>query len=402
MRKILVVTLCMFGLAHAQDAKVGVTPDAAPAQQTTQPVVSTPSSEAGSGQGSTNAEAKTGYASSPYGYKDGFFIQTADGKFAMTISGWVQTLFTGQRIDSGTDTDVFNVRRARIQFRGYVFDPQFQYSLDYDISSNKLRNTYLQWVASQGFKIRSGYWKVPFDFEAAAISYQFQFIDRSIAYTQFGVPELRESGVGFNGKLLDKKLEYEVAVMNGEPMGNLNNHELRYAGRLVYNVAGQNGYEVSDLEASKEFGMALGAGAMYNDTPDPSTFAPGTTLSTSELKTTSLTGDASFKYRGFGAMGAFLFQNINPDIAAKHRDTGFVAQLGYFVIPNKLELAGRVAHIFTGNDKCEATFGTNYYIMGGNHVKLQLDYSALKTQNGIAAGDDRLDHRVRAQFQIRI
>ena len=101
-------------------------------------------------------------------------------------------------------------------------------------------------------------------------------------------------------------------------------------------------------------------------------------------------------------MGAFLFQNINPDIAAKHRDTGFVAQLGYFVIPNKLELAGRVAHIFTGNDKCEATFGTNYYIMGGNHVKLQLDYSALKTQNGIAAGDDRLDHRVRAQFQIRI
>jgi hypothetical protein len=43
----------------------------------------------------------------------------------------------------------------------------------------------------------------------------------------------------------------------------------------------------------------------------------------------------------------------------------------------------------------------NYYFDGHN-VKIQADYSALTTEDGISAGNDRFDNRVRLQVQVKL
>jgi hypothetical protein len=72
-------------------------------------------------------------------------------------------------------------------------------------------------------------------------------------------------------------------------------------------------------------------------------------------------------------------------------------------MPNELELAARLAMVFpdAGGDQGEYTGGLNYYFDGHN-VKIQADYSALTTEDGISAGNDRFDNRVRLQVQVKL
>ena len=197
---------------------------------------------------------------------------------------------------------------------------------------------------------------------------------------------------------MEKKFEYAVAALNGEGINTLNeNNELRYVGRLVYNAMGHHGYEFSDTKQSEEPNIAFGIAGMYNDTPNSD--------ATAENKVTSLTADASLKYLGLGAHGGFFYQKTNPDGAGGNdNDYGLLSQIGYFVMPKTLEVGARYARVFadSGSDQTEYTGGLNYYIHAGHRVKLQLDYSVLVGEDGISAGDDQVNHRVRAQLQVKI
>ncbi|HLG18591.1 MAG TPA: porin [Bdellovibrionota bacterium] len=335
------------------------------------------------------------------GYDKGFYIQSADGKFKLVTGGYIQGAFNGQIAESGSETDTFRIRRARLKWYGHLFSKNVQYQAEYDFSSSKNLSTYLQLVHSDPFKVRVGQWKVPFNLEGIASGSVQQFVDRSIAHSFFGVPDEREIGFGFNGTLMDKWLEYEVAAMNGEGINTLNqNNEFRYVGRLVANLKGHHGLEFCDTKNSDEPNVAFAVAGMYNDTLDPSTGTPPT----DEMKVTSITADLSAKFRGFGAHGAFYYMNTKPDAGGSTHDKGFLAQGGYFVMPEKLELGARIARVFVdgGGDTGEYTLGLNYYMFKAHHVKFQFDYSALTTEDGVAAGDDRLDHRVRAQLQVKI
>jgi len=336
------------------------------------------------------------------GYNKGFFIQSADEKFRMVVGGYIQGLFEGRVVENGNDTDTIRVRRARLKWSGHMFTKKAQYALEYDFSSSKLLDGFLQLTHSDPLKFRVGQYYVPFNLEGVTSSSNLQFVDRSILQAAFGIADEREPGTGFNGSLMDKKVEYDVGLFNGEGLNTTNsNNEFRYAGRVVYNVAGHHGTEFSDTKQSEEPNMAIAVGGMFNDTQD---IPSGATAPIGEKKVGSFTGDVAAKYRGLGFHTGFLYQHINPDTGASVDDKGWLAQIGYFVIPKHLEVAGRVAQLYAEStkDKGEYTFGLNYFIHSGHQMKFQFDYSALTEDNGVSATDNRLDHRVRAQLQFKI
>jgi phosphate-selective porin len=336
------------------------------------------------------------------GYDKGFYIMSPDKRFKMTMGGYIQGLFSAAFIDDAGDTDTFRVRRARLKWFGHLYSEDIQYQLEYDFTgsdpSGKLLSTYLQLVHSPAFKARVGQWKVPFNLEGMSSGSTLQFVDRSIAHAFFGIiPDERETGFGFNGELMDKKIEYELSAFNGEGINTLNeNNEFRYIGRFTYNLMGHHGLEFSDTKQSETPNVALAVAAFYNDTPD----AAGT----DEEKITSLATEVAAKYKGFGGYGAFYYKHTDPDAATSADDTGFLVQGGYFFIPKIFEAGLRFAQVYPdgGSTRAEYTLGMNYYIHDGHRVKFQFDYGALMTEDGVVAGDDRLDHLVRAQLQVKI
>ncbi len=345
------------------------------------------------------------------GYDKGFYIQSADGKFRLLTTGYIQEQFSALFKESAIDDYNIKVRRARLKFSGNLFSKDVQYELEYDFSTSKLLNAFGQLVHCDAFKFRFGQYYVPFDFENQASSSNLQFIERSISNAFFGIAEQREPGLGANGVFGDKKWEYDIGMFNGEGINTNNaNKSFRYAGRMVYNIAGHHGYEYADIKPSDTPQIAFGTAAMYNDTPDAATIPVGGTVAAFDKVVTSLTGDLSAKYRGLDASGEFLFQRTNPETGsptnggAKTYDKGWVVQGGYMLMPETLEVAARVAHVYvdSGKDLGEYTAGLNYYIYGGHRVKFQVNYSLLTTEDGIAVGNDRLDHQALAQLQLKI
>ena len=92
------------------------------------------------------------------------------------------------------------------------------------------------------------------------------------------------------------------------------------------------------------------------------------------------------------------FRSIDPNeptLFGKQNAHGFYLQAGYFVIPEKLELAARYSYVdpdnpnsIDDNDQQEVTGGISYYLYGHN-LKLQANYSFFRTET---EADDQDEH----------
>src|SRR5262249_16330323 len=150
-----------------------------------------------------------------------------------------------------------------------VFSKNIQYTLEYDFAASSLRSTYLQLVHCDALKFKVGNFKVPFDLEALVSGSEQQFVDRSIVYTYFGIPDQREVGATLTGEVADKLIEYEVGAFNGEGNNKINaNQSVRWSGRLNFRVAGTKGYEYADTKNSSDPQVMFGVSGMFNNTPD--------------------------------------------------------------------------------------------------------------------------------------
>ncbi|MDH4344369.1 MAG: OprO/OprP family phosphate-selective porin, partial [Nitrospira sp.] len=103
-------------------------------------------------------------------YKDGFDLQSRDGKFEMLIQNRLQFRYSfpqeGDSLspaDAGTadDKDVssFRVRRARIKVGGHGFAPWLKYYVEYDWVSNTLLDYRVDIAKFKWATLRVGQWK---------------------------------------------------------------------------------------------------------------------------------------------------------------------------------------------------------------------------------------------------
>ncbi len=227
------------------------------------------------------------------------------------------------------------------------------------------------------------------DYEYLQPSWALPLVDRSIINTHLGFE--RDIGIRLHGRLAENRLHYDLYTMNGDGRNTLNaNNDIIHGVRFDYNILGNYQFILSDLDGLEHPDLALGFAYQYD----------GGRASLSHDQLHRLTTDLTFRYKGFSAL---TLMNFARNEAKDERDLGLLAQAGYFLIPQKLELVGRWANIIKKGalgtdtvDPKEVTFGMNYYIKGHN-VKLQADYSHLSNN---ASTQDRDDNRLRVQMQL--
>lgn len=366
------------------------------------------------------------------GYDNGFFIRSGQD-FMLKINGMMQARYTlyqpsnernydhnsplyGQNVPNERSAGDFN--RIHLAFSGYAYDPNFTYRLELAADDTATVSMYYAWMNYKfidAAQLRVGVYKLPFGRQETTSDQKLMFVDRSMANEVFNAG--RSMGFMLHGSLLDRRVDYGVSVSNGLKTNfdatdnpdatNALDVNPAVTGRAVwhalYDQIGRDFESESDLEYHKKPALDFGTSYAFNkDNGDvhnvpllygvqPKNQGIGGGFGVADPYGTTVNqwgADAAFKYLGFAAQAEYFLRmtDTHPGTAwalgsgqddSSHQQGGYV-QAGYFIIPQKLELAGRVGGIWdtNGNNVWEYEGGVNYYIRG-NNLKLQADVTKI-------------------------
>ena len=188
--------------------------------------------------------------------------------------------------NGATDAGGFDVRRARLDFRGDVA-PAFGYRLQVDfVGTPKILDAYLQWKPTGSLALQAGQFKIPFSMENAYAPTALETVDNSLAITALsGYNDVsgvsangRDVGVMAGGGLIPREgfcmVEWSVGVFNGTGINKADNNKQKDVSGIVtlrptrhLSVAGYhyNGHAAgADGEATIRR-LRTGGGVKYDD-----------------------------------------------------------------------------------------------------------------------------------------
>lgn len=359
------------------------------------------------------------------GYDKGFFVKSDDDEFKLTTNIQLQPQYQLLVMEGGANNiNTFQIRRGRLVFSGNAFGKPLTYRFQFEgvsgrISSTRdgsavnaamtgpnMREAYLNYKFADQFQIRAGQFKPMFNREELTSSTSLQFVDRSLLNEV--MTHGYDLGMMFHGAAYDQKLEYGLFVTNeGNNRNNFNfNNEVLVGGRVNWNVLGQHGYSQSDVKNSEDHQLSTGVA-----------FSVNKPVGAAEDTISNYTGDVGWKYRGFSFHGE---GGLSIDHTASTKIFGFLGQAGYFIVPEKFEVAARGAGVIptaAGLTNGYEIGGTLNYFIKGHNFKLQTDYGMLinsslvlngasNARNSAMVGgapgfaQDQTDHRIRTQLQL--
>ena len=341
-------------------------------------------------------------------YDNGFFIRSQDGRYSLSLNGFLQARYTLTAPDTGRSRNNFDVALAHLAFSGNVFDPKVKYFFQYEATTfgNSNRSTLLDWWMqyshSPYLRAQAGRFLLPYSRQFYAHPGRLLFPDLSAADYAFNLH--RAIGLHLSGKV--GRLSYHGLVTNSiralDAGGQQNaGAEVAWQGRLEYDLLEPYGYLESSPTPAATPQLSIGVAAAFNPVEQASRFQnvmPGD-------RTTNVTVDGGFRYQGFSVQAAGYYRRNNLEALGEvGHDWGYYGQIGYY-LTEKLEIAGRVSGVDfqfannprTAGDVREYTGGVNYYLYG-HHVKLQVDYSFLDGEPFVE-GSTSAD-RLRVQTQI--
>jgi hypothetical protein len=333
------------------------------------------------------------------GWKDGkTSIETKSAK--LDISNRVQVRFTQELPEVGDDVGSFRIRRAKTKFEGWAYDKNLTYELqlNWPDSANPLEDAVLNYDFSRGKKttqLKFGQFKVPFGRQELTSSGSQEFVDRSIVSNEFA--RGRDIGVQLWGTPAAGKLDWRVGIFNGNgrTVSRNDNDKYQYNARLTWQPFGDVKYSEGDFESSDRPLFAL---AGQYESNERAVAAAGTTPADSADREI-VGGDVVFKYKGLFVFGEFFDATTERRIASDFDSDGFNVQVGYFIVPQKFEVAARFAVLdpnseVDDNEREERGLALGYFF--SKHArKLQLDYRQIENK---ATG--REDDELRLQYQI--
>ena len=357
--------------------------------------------------GYTAGTRKQGWAAEDV-YDNGFFIRSQDGRYSLSLNGFLQARYTLAAPDTGRSRNNFDVALAHLAFSGNVFDPKVKYFFQYEATTfgNSNRSTLLDWWMqyrhSPYLRAQAGRFLLPYSRQFYAHPGHLLFPDLSAADYAFNLH--RAIGLHLSGKV--GRLSYHGLVTNSiralDAGGQQNaGAEVAWQGRLEYDLLEPYGYLESSPTPAATPQLSIGVAAAFNPVEQASRFQnvmPGD-------RTTNVTVDGGFRYQGFSVQAAGYYRRNNLEALNEvGHDWGYYGQIGYY-LTEKLEIAGRVSGVDfqfannprTAGDVREYTGGVNYYLYG-HHVKLQVDYSFLDGEPFVE-GSTSAD-RLRVQTQI--
>lgn len=345
------------------------------------------------------------------GYKGGIFIQNPDKSFVFKINGRLQPRIYFKKVTGSTSTYSFMIRRANVAFTANVYEKaSFTFTLQHSTSSAQFESVNILGATAAyefmpEFVVMAGMVGLPLSLSGTMSSKSFLTLDAPLILSQqdggtltpirgeFGNPD----GLGLNLSGQIWKFGYEFAVINGAtnvtgagtatPVGSgvESNYALNFrkrvsaGARLSFDVLDSaiTGSE-TDLPYSEKPKLTFNIGGNYQGKrTDPTTAA--------EVKRI-LTGTfgGAFRWRGFAATGEVFGRRMSLTSlgtstlgSLEMDDFGYYLDAGYFVLPDKLEVAALGSQIFREgphNDSYQFGGGVNWYPKGSQNLKLQLHY----------------------------
>ncbi len=349
----------------------------------------------------------------------------------LTVAEWAKDGDSGY----GNPEQNFLIRRARLKFDGYAFDPRFQYKIELGLSNRDIsgvsaftRNTpryildaVVMWNFAGNFVLWAGQTKLPGNIERVISSGNLQQVDRSLVNSRFNI----DRDVGFQLRhhfyLSDKFLVREkLAFSQGEGRnvteGNEGGHQ--YTGRVEFLPFGEfiskGDYSGSDLkrEPTPKLMMAVNYDINQDAVKTRSNLGSYMVNDVGLYETTINTFffDGMFKYNGLSFMWEYAKRDADDPIAKNSdgTETGDIVQVGDginlqtgYLFKNNWEISGRYTQIelneaITGRSpETQYTLGLSKYIVG-HKLKVQSDLSYLNVENG----DDELMFRLQVDVHF--
>jgi len=273
-------------------------------------------------------------------------------------------------------------------------------------------NWWMKYSFAPEFNLQGGRFVLPYSRQFYTHPGNLLFSDLSEADYAFNLP--RGIGAHVSGKL--GPVSYHAAMLNSvralDASGQQNfGSNIGALGRLELDILKPYSYYESSPKAVAEPQLSVGVAAAYNPIDGASGFQ---NLKVKD-STTNVTLDLGFRWDqlSFQSAGYYRHDSVTTPGLSDGDDWGYYSQLGYYLVPGKLELAGRISGVefdkvnvltSTGaaavNRKTTAyTAGLNYYIYGHN-LKLQTDYSFLDNESFRGQARARDAHRFRLQAQF--
>ncbi|HLG29604.1 MAG TPA: hypothetical protein VI387_05280, partial [Candidatus Brocadiales bacterium] len=172
-------------------------------------------------------------------------------------------------------------------------------------------------------------------------------------------------------------------------------------------------YSEGDLEHSEKLKATIGGAGAYSSDEINVLDAAGKTIATEDVDTARLVGEFGLKYRGASLLSEVFYRHRDASQISKGLplerdnivDTGFFTQAGYFIIPRRLEIAGRFSLVDYDDDVSfsnldgvrEYTGGLNYFF-NGHRNKLQAN--VVKVEDDFHTAEDEDTYKFQLQYQI--
>ncbi len=355
------------------------------------------------------------------GYNRGFFINDSEGKFAlrMNLHAQVRYLFNSRNTGgSGSDSDLneggFTLRRIQLNFQGHAMDPALTYrvQLAADADGGTLRPDHA-WVAYQltdQVLLRAGQFKPPFLREELVSSTRQLTVERSYSADYFTADFSQGLYVEWwkERLLLSGALHDGSYGMRTEFNGDATNYALTGRAEFVlvgdpamYRKAGWSQLGDFTSWSSDPVAVLLGGAVTYEEGEDG-----GGNNVPDVLKWTA---DVSGEFGGWNLFAAVIGQTFpgfnGNSVILNGTTTGsmsrlagsdqlaVVAQGGYFIVPDKLELFGRYEWI---------NFDGVYYRHNGGAVQSGSGNLTRDELNLITVGFNYYLHKHNAKLTVDV
>ena len=361
----------------------------------------------------------------------GITVVAADSSFAMRFGARFQTLYSGSlNTGDGSYDDAMLIRRARLKFSGFVYNPKLKYKIELGMSNRDIgvqplrQNSYanniiydavLVWDFHKNFSLWLGQTKLPGNRERVISSQSLQFVDRSAVNAYFNLD--RDIGFQLRHKFKINNIVFReiLAVSMGEGRGvtvsNTGGYDYTLRGEILPfgEFTGDGDYFSSDLLREEKPKLSVGVTYDLNKGASREGGQLGNYLPVNRDLSTVFV-DAIFKYQGHsmlmeyanktapdGHLVSLLDEGNNPVTYTFDTGNGFNIQYGY-LLRNNLELSARYTQVdpegeATINRFEEYTIGVSKYIVG-HSLKIQSDVSLIT--------EAPLDDEIRFRLQVEM
>lgn len=364
-------------------------------------------------------------------------IKGKDDSFSMNVSARMQYLTSSSWSESDGDyvrpESNTSVRRARLKFSGFAYNPKLTYKLELGLSNRDISgasaftsnapryilDAYVSWNFYKNFTLQAGQGKLPGNIERVISSGNLALVDRSILNSKFNID--RDLGIQFRHqfKLSKKFIVKEVfAISQGEgrniTKGNIGGHQ--YTSRIEVlpfgNFKSKGDYKGADLDREETPKLLVGAVYDINNDAIKTRSNMGSYLETNEgfyqTDINTLFFDTHFKYKGFSLLAEYADRDADDPVARNEDNslTGDVVNIGNatniqmgYVMFSDLAITGRYTKIdfdsivSSNNEITQYTIGLSKYV-AKHKLKVQTDF----TYENSVSSNDKIVYRL--QFDI--